>query len=48
MNAVIKWSRDLRNEFRRGKRIVYSEAERIQSLYRPFAASMVLRQFRNE
>ena len=32
----IKWSRDLRNEFRRGKRIVYSEADRIQSLYRPF------------
>ena len=37
-DAVIKWSRDLRNEFRRGKRIVYSEAERIQSLYRPFTA----------
>ena len=32
----IKWSRDLRNEFRRGRRIVYSEANRIQSLYRPF------------
>ena len=32
----IKWSRDLRNEFRRGKRIVYSEVDRIQSLYRPF------------
>ena len=35
-NAVIKWSRDLRNEFQRGRRIVYSEANRIQSLYRPF------------
>ena len=34
--AVIKWSRDLRNEFRRGRRIVYSEANRIKSLYRPF------------
>ena len=34
--TVIKWSRDLRNEFRRGRRIVYSEANRIQSLYRPF------------
>ncbi|MXZ90616.1 MAG: N-6 DNA methylase [Chloroflexi bacterium] len=35
-NPVIKWSRDLRNEFQRGHRIVYSEANRIQSLYRPF------------
>ena len=35
-DPVIKWSRDLRNEFRRGKRIVYSEANRIQSVYRPF------------
>ena len=35
-NPVIKWSRDLRNEFQRGKRIVYSEANNIQSLYRPF------------
>ena len=35
-NPVIKWSRDLRNEFQRGRRIVYSEANRIQSLYRPF------------
>ena len=34
--TTIKWSRDLRNEFRRGRRIVYSEANRIQSLYRPF------------
>ena len=33
---TIKWSRDLRNEFRRKRRIVYSEANRIQSLYRPF------------
>ena len=32
----IKWSRDLRNEFRRGRRITYSEANRIRSLYRPF------------
>ena len=35
-DPVIKWSRDLRNEFQRGRRIVYSEANRIQSLYRPF------------
>ncbi|MYC08218.1 MAG: N-6 DNA methylase [Chloroflexi bacterium] len=34
--STIKWSRDLRNEFRRGRRIMYSEADRIQSLYRPF------------
>ena len=35
-DPVIKWSRDLRNEFQRGRRIVYSEASRVQSLYRPF------------
>ena len=34
--TVIKWSRDLRNEFGRGRRIVYSESNRIQSLHRPF------------
>ena len=33
---IIKWSRDLRNVFQRGRHIVYSEANRIQSLYRPF------------
>ena len=37
-SAVIKWSRDLRNEFQRGRRIVFNEANRIQSLYRPFVA----------
>ena len=35
-DTVIKWSRDLRNEFQRCRRIVYSEANRIESLYRPF------------
>ena len=35
---AIKWSRDLRNEFNRSRRIVYNEASRIQSLYRPFIA----------
>ena len=35
-NPNIKWSRDLRNEFRRGRRIVYNDANRTQSLYRPF------------
>ncbi len=34
--SVIKWSRDLRNEFQRGRRIVYNDANRILSLYRPF------------
>ena len=35
-DPLIKWSRDLRNEFRRGRRIVYSDANLIWSLYRPF------------
>ena len=34
--TTIKWSRDLRNEFRRGRRIVYTEVSRTQTLYRPF------------
>ncbi len=34
--SVIKWSRDLRNEFNRGRRIVYTEASCVQTLYRPF------------
>ena len=34
--STIKWSRDLRNEFLRGRRIVYNDANRIQSIYRPF------------
>ena len=37
-DAVIEWSRDLRNELRRGRHIVYSEGERIQSLYRPYTS----------
>ena len=36
--TIIKWSRDLRNEYSRGRRIVYSEAYRIQSFHRPFVA----------
>ena len=35
-NPVIKWSRDLRNEYRRGRRVIYNDANRIMSLYRPF------------
>ena len=34
--GIIKWSRDLRNEFQRGKHITYRENNYIQSLYRPF------------
>ena len=34
--TVIKWSRDLRNEFQRSRRIVYKARNRIRSLYRPF------------
>ena len=35
---VIKWSSSLHNRFQRGERIVYNDANRIQSLYRPFVA----------
>ena len=35
-NPIIKWSRDLRNEFKRGRRIIYNDGNRVQSLYRPF------------
>ena len=37
-NPIIKWSRDLRNEFERGRRIVYNDGNRIRSLWRPFVA----------
>ena len=35
-DSRIKWSRDLGNEFGRRQRIIYSESERIRSLFRPF------------
>ena len=35
-DPVIKWSRDLRNEFQRGRRIAYNDSNSIQSIYRPF------------
>ena len=35
-DPIIKWSRDLRNEFGRGNRIVFNDVNRIRSLYRPF------------
>ena len=35
-NPIIKWSRDLRNEFIRGRRILYEDEKFLQSLYRPF------------
>ena len=34
--STIKWSRDLRNEFERRRPIVYNDANRIVSVYRPF------------
>ena len=33
---VIKWSRDLRNEFQRRRRIVYDDVNQTETLYRPF------------
>ena len=44
-NPIIKWSRDLRNEFRRGRRIVYNDGNRIESLYRPFVVKHHLADF---
>ena len=35
-NTVIKWSRDLRNQFKRNKSLVYEESYLSQSFYRPF------------
>ena len=35
-NPVIKWSSTLQERFRRGERIVFNDANRIQSLYRPY------------
>ena len=34
--TLIKWSRDLRNEFQRSRRVTYDDANRIETLYRPF------------
>ena len=34
--SVIKWSSTLRERFLRGERIIYSDANRVGSLYRPF------------
>ena len=33
---TIKWSRDLRNEFQRGRRVCYRDSSEIVTLYRPF------------
>ena len=35
-NAIIKWSEATRSHFRRRRRITYTDANRIHSLYRPF------------
>ncbi len=37
-NPIIKWSRNLRRHFQRGRRIDFSDAKFITSLYRPFVA----------
>ena len=37
-NPIIKWSRDLRNEFQRGRRTTYNDGNRLESLYRPFVS----------
>ena len=44
-DPTIKWSRDLRNEFQRNRRIVYNDGERTQSLYRPFVLKHHLANF---
>ena len=36
LDSAIKWSASIRDHFRRGRRIVYSEANRIRLVYRPF------------
>ena len=35
-DPIIKWSSTLQERFRRGERIVYNDANRIQTLFRPF------------
>ena len=35
-DPIIKWSEATRNHFRRGRRIVYSEENRLETLHRPF------------
>ena len=34
--GIIKWSSTLRSRFQRGVRIVYNDADRVESVYRPF------------
>ena len=43
---VIKWSRDLRDEFLRGRRITHNSSELIPSLYRPFVVKHHFANFR--
>ena len=45
-DPVIKWSRDLRNEFQRGRYISYKRADRISSSYRPFTIKSHFANFR--
>ena len=36
LSPLIKWSRDLRNQFQRKRRISYDRAHQVETLYRPF------------
>ena len=38
-DTTIKWSSTLRTRFRRNERIVYNDANRVESLYRPFVVT---------
>ena len=45
-NPIIKWSRDLRNEFQRERRVIYSSDDCVPSLYRPFVVKPHFANFR--
>ena len=47
-DPVIKWSRDLRNEFRRQNHISVDEAPLVPALYRPFTIKWNFSRLRNE
>ena len=44
-NTIIKWSRDLKNEFRRHKKITVRNEEFTHSLYRPFTKKLYFANF---
>ncbi len=39
---IIKWSSTLRDRFKRGEHLIYNDANRLQSLYRPFVSKHFL------